>query len=120
MAKRSSMQKLKTIGLITDLDASLKSPTQKPRDKHQSRLQFDAMPNRVEPCLALLKARPPTGPDWLFEVKWDGYRLAVHVERQGIRIITRGWHDWTRYFPSIVEAAQALGPAMPPNLAFHS
>lgn len=38
------------------------------------------MPTPIEPCLALTKAKPPTGPDWVFEIKWDGYRLAVHIE----------------------------------------
>jgi ATP-dependent DNA ligase len=45
-------------------------------------LPFDPMPDRIEPCLALLQAKVPAGPDWLFEVKWDGYRLAVHIDRQ--------------------------------------
>lgn len=69
------------------------------------------MPERVEPALAQLKSRPPKGNEWSWELKWDGYRLAVHIEPQGIRILTRGGHDWTHRFPAIVEAARALGPA---------
>ena len=111
MAKRRSTRKLQTIGLLADLDAPLKTAAQRPRDKRQPRLQFDPMPERIEPCLALLKSKPPSGPDWDFEVKWDGYRLAVHVEADRVRIITRGGHDWTSYFPSIAAAAKALGPA---------
>ena len=42
---------------------------------------------------------------------WDGYRLAVHIEPTGVRILTRGGHDWTHRFPDIAEAARALGPA---------
>ena len=68
----------------------------------------DPMPDRVEPCLALLAAKPPSGDDWAFEVKWDGYRLAVHVERGRVRIITRGGHDWTDRFPTIASAAREL------------
>jgi bifunctional non-homologous end joining protein LigD len=41
----------------------------------------------------------------------DGYRLAVHVEPRRVRIITRGGHDWTFYFPAIAAAAKDLGPA---------
>jgi bifunctional non-homologous end joining protein LigD len=66
------------------------------------------MPERVEPCLALLAAKPPSGDDWAFEVKWDGYRLAVHVERDRVRIITRGGHDWTTRFPTIAHDAHEL------------
>lgn len=67
------------------------------------------MPARVEPCLALLKAKPPRGPGWLFEVKWDGYRVAVHIRPNDIRIITRGGHDWTDRFPAIAAAARTIG-----------
>lgn len=66
------------------------------------------MPTRIEPCLALLMPKPPEGPDWAFEVKWDGYRLAVHRDAAGVRIITRGGHDWTHRFPSIAARAAEL------------
>lgn len=66
------------------------------------------MPDRIEPCLALLQDKPPVGPQWAYEVKWDGYRLAVHIEPSGIRLVTRGGHDWTDRFPAIAEAAKAL------------
>jgi bifunctional non-homologous end joining protein LigD len=69
------------------------------------------MPDRVEPALAQLKAKPPQGSEWHWEVKWDGYRLAVHIDPTGVRILTRGGHDWTHRFPRIAEAARALGPA---------
>lgn len=67
------------------------------------------MPSRVEPCLALLRGKPIKGPDWAYEVKWDGYRIAVHIEGSGIHILTRGGHDWTHRFPSIAAAARSLG-----------
>jgi bifunctional non-homologous end joining protein LigD len=66
------------------------------------------MPVASSPCLALLKPKPPTGPEWIFEVKWDGYRLAVHIDRGKVRVLTRGGHDWTQRFPAIEAAAKAL------------
>ena len=66
------------------------------------------MPDRVEPCLALLASKPPAGDDWAYEVKWDGYRLAVHIDRGNVRIITRGGHDWTHRFPAIAFEAAGL------------
>ncbi|RVG69913.1 non-homologous end-joining DNA ligase [Sinorhizobium meliloti] len=90
-------------------DSVAKSKPARPRDPAQPNLPFDPMPERIEPCLALLKPAPPKGPDWVFEVKWDGYRLAIHIEPKGVRIITRGGHDWTHRFPAIAEAAGKLG-----------
>ncbi|NOV21650.1 hypothetical protein E5S70_37775 [Ensifer adhaerens] len=82
----------------------------KPRDPDQPRLQFDPIPERVEPCLALLAWRTPGGGDWAFEIKWDGCRLAVHVEPSRVRILARGGHGWTHRFPAIEAEAKALGP----------
>lgn len=73
--------------------------------------QADPMPLRIEPCVATLADKPPKGPDWAYEVKWDGYRLAVHVEPGRVRAITRGGHDWTSRFTSITAEARQLGHA---------
>lgn len=94
--------------LLRDVQVAKSNP-RRPRDPAQPSLSLDPMPDRIEPCLALLKAQPPKGPDWAFEVKWDGYRLAIHIEPRGVRIITRGGHDWTDRFPAIHAAAKALG-----------
>ena len=86
------------------------SPVLSPRvNQRQRKLQLDPMPDRVEPCLALLAANAPDGVDWAFEVKWDGYRLAIHVEPGKVRIITRGGHDWTARFPTIAHDIRELG-----------
>lgn len=47
----------------------------------------------------------PSGPEWLHEVKYDGYRLRVERDGSRVRLITRGGYDWTRRFPWIAEAA---------------
>jgi bifunctional non-homologous end joining protein LigD len=70
------------------------------------------MPDRVEPCLAQLVHQVPKGDEWAFEVKWDGYRLAIHVDAKSVRVITRGGHDWTHRFPAIAAAAKSLGGTM--------
>ncbi|NDK52803.1 non-homologous end-joining DNA ligase [Rhizobium laguerreae] len=102
----------KTQPLLGDTEAPLRSRARKPRDPKQPILPFDPMPARVEPCLALLVSKPPKGPEWAYEVKWDGYRLAIHVEPHRVRVITRGGHDWTHRFPSIAKAAADLGGTM--------
>ena len=95
--------------LLQDEAFTAKSKPRRKRDPAQPNLPFDPMPDRVEPCLALLKTAPPVGPDWAFEIKWDGYRLAIHIEPKGVRIITRGGHDWTHRFRAIAAAAKELG-----------
>lgn len=89
MKKRRS-----AIPLLDESGTALQSRPVRKRDPAQPNLPFDPMPERVEPCLALLRPAPPEGPDWLYENKWDGYRLAIHVEPKGVRIITRGGLDW--------------------------
>ena len=95
--------------LLRESERPLQSRPRKPRDPAQPQLALDEMPERIVPCLALLKTSVPKGPDWLFEVKWDGYRLAIHIEPMGVRILTRGGHDWTHRFPAIADGAKRLG-----------
>ena len=88
----------------------LRGETRNRRHADQPALPFDVMPARVEPCLALLVTHPPEGADWAYEIKWDGYRLGIHVEADSVRLLTRGGHDWTHRFPTIATAAAELGP----------
>jgi bifunctional non-homologous end joining protein LigD len=96
--------------LLKDELPPLRSRPVRKRDPEQPRLPFDPMPERVEPCLALLKAKPPHGDEWSYEIKWDGYRIALHIEPNRVRIITRGGHDSTHRFPAVADAARKLGP----------
>jgi bifunctional non-homologous end joining protein LigD len=55
-----------------------------------------ALPAELAPELATLVDRPPTTlEDWVFEVKFDGYRMLARVEDQSVRLITRNNNDWT-------------------------
>jgi bifunctional non-homologous end joining protein LigD len=94
--------------LLATSEATIQSRPVRRRDPRQPDLPFDPMPQRIEPCLALLRPTVPTIGDWLFEIKWDGYRLAVHIDQKDLRIITRGGHDWTHRFPAIAAAAREL------------
>lgn len=93
------------IPLYDESRETLQSRPVRRRDPEQPSLPLDPMPDRIETCLALPRPMPPEGPDWLYELKWDGYRLAIHIEPKGVRIITPGGHDWTHRFPKIAEAA---------------
>ncbi|WP_346659517.1 RNA ligase family protein [Bradyrhizobium sp. 183] len=47
----------------------------------------------------------PSGPDWIHEIKHDGYRMLVIRENERVRLFSRNGTDWTRRYPWIVEAA---------------
>ena len=61
-------------------------------------------PRFIEPMLATLSDRPFDDEDWLFEVKWDGYRVQAIVWEGRSRIYTRNGHDAATYFPTLLPA----------------
>ena len=62
----------------------------------------------IEPCLPSAADRPPSGSNWIHEIKHDGYRLMARHDPVGIRLITRKGNDWTTRFPLVVEAVNHL------------
>ena len=64
----------------------------------------------IEPCRPTKAIRPPSGPEWVHEIKHDGFRLLVRREGPRVRCFTWGGHDWADRFPAIVEAAKRLRP----------
>jgi bifunctional non-homologous end joining protein LigD len=58
-----------------------------------------------QPCIPTRGTKVPAGPEWLHEIKHDGYRLIVHRDGARVRLFTRNGHDWTKRYPLIVEAA---------------
>jgi bifunctional non-homologous end joining protein LigD len=62
----------------------------------------------IEPQLATLVGEPPVGPEWIHEVKFDGYRMACLLGGGHARLLTRRGLDWTPRFPRVAERAAAL------------
>src|SRR5436309_10438381 len=58
-----------------------------------------------DPCIPTPGTKVPNRPEWLHEIKHDGYRLIVQREGKRIRLFTRNGNDWTARYPLIVEAA---------------
>ena len=56
-----------------------------------------------EPQLATLVDSVPAGDQWLFEMKFDGYRCIASLAGRDVRLYTRNGHDWTRQFGALVE-----------------
>jgi hypothetical protein len=55
----------------------------------------------VDRCIPSLAHKPPSGPDWVHEVKHDGYRLIVRRDGETVRLFTRRGYDWTGRYPAI-------------------
>jgi bifunctional non-homologous end joining protein LigD len=66
------------------------------------------MPFGFAPALTMLRPAPPSGEDWLHEIKWDGYRLLVDLENGKARLRSRADLDWTATFPEVARAIEAL------------
>ena len=58
-----------------------------------------------KPCIPTRGTKVPDRPEWLHEVKYDGYRLIIQREGKRVRLFTRNGHDWSDKYPLIVEAA---------------
>jgi bifunctional non-homologous end joining protein LigD len=67
-----------------------------------------ALPRIFAPQLPTLVKSPPTGPQWVHEIKYDGYRIGARIQRGRVNLITRNGNDWTATFPEIVAAAKRL------------
>jgi len=65
-------------------------------------------PKDFSPELAVLAESPPSGDDWLHEIKFDGYRILAKIKSGKVRLITRNGKDWTDRFPGIAKALAKL------------
>jgi bifunctional non-homologous end joining protein LigD len=70
------------------------------------------MPGFIKPQLATLKAKAPSGDQWLHEIKFDGYRVQVHLNKGKKRVFTRNGLDWTKRFSVIAGALDIPGQAI--------
>jgi len=58
--------------------------------------------------LALLCDKPPSGLQWIHEIKYDGYRIQARLDGGRVRLLTRKRLDWTKRFPTIASALEGL------------
>jgi bifunctional non-homologous end joining protein LigD len=63
------------------------------------------LPGFVEPALASSIAKVPSGARWVHEIKFDGYRVQVHLREAAVKIFTRRGHDWTNRLRKIAADA---------------
>ena len=62
----------------------------------------------IEPQLAAPAEQPPEGKHWIHEVKHDGYRAQLLIDRGRVRVFSRNGNDWSDCYPGIVRAGANL------------
>jgi bifunctional non-homologous end joining protein LigD len=62
-------------------------------------------PGFIEPALATSVDKVPSGRRWVHEIKFDGYRVEVHLRNAVLKVFTRRGHDWTDRFRKIAADA---------------
>lgn len=68
-----------------------------------------ALPETLSPELAVLVDTPPQNPgEWVFEIKFDGYRMLCRAEGGELQLVTRNGNDWTGKLPGLVKALQEM------------
>jgi bifunctional non-homologous end joining protein LigD len=81
--KNSSVSSVSSV--VKDLDGAVKRP----------------MPNAIHPMLASSVDEPFDDPDWLFEIKWDGYRALAFIAKGKVRLVSRNQNDLTAQYPEL-------------------
>ena len=72
------------------------------------RPRIPALSGNIEPCLPRPAKEPPAGPDWIHEIKHDGFRVTAQCDGSRVRLISRNSHDLTYRFPLIAAAIARL------------
>jgi bifunctional non-homologous end joining protein LigD len=75
-----------------------------------NKLPREAMPKFIPPQLTIQTKEAPRGEGWVHELKLDGYRIQIHIDKKGkdVRLYTRSGLDWTKRMPAVAEAAARL------------
>jgi bifunctional non-homologous end joining protein LigD len=68
-------------------------------------------PGFIEPALATSIDKAPAGERWIHEIKFDGYRVQLHLAHEAVTVYTRRGNDWTKRFKKIADDAFLINAA---------
>lgn len=91
------------------VSAPIAPPNAEAEPASEAEAEEAELPIRMPPQLATLASGAPPVGRWLYEIKFDGYRLLCRIERGQARLLTRGGHDWSKKMPGLVAELEALG-----------
>ncbi|MCU1260395.1 MAG: dependent ligase, partial [Bryobacterales bacterium] len=90
------------------LSAKGEAKSSKPVPKKTARQGSDPMPGFFKPMAAVLAAHPPTGPEWVLEIKWDGVRSLCFIDNGDLQIFTRNGNRCERQYPELAALPRQL------------
>lgn len=93
--------------VLSDASVGKVKAASKTRKAAKPKKATSALPDQFSPQLATLVDRAPAG-DWLYEIKFDGYRMLARIRDGEVRLFTRNGNDWTERLPRQVKALEAL------------
>jgi bifunctional non-homologous end joining protein LigD len=76
----------------------------KPKNLDLSDAPKSKMPHHLTPMLAQTRNRPFNDPNWLFEIKWDGYRAVAEIAGGEVELYSRNQVNYNRRFVPVVES----------------
>jgi bifunctional non-homologous end joining protein LigD len=89
--KKASLTLVSSVPAANALVKDLKGATNRP------------MPSAIQPMLASIAEEPFDDPNWLFEIKWDGYRVVSFIENGNVRMVSRNQNDLGHRYPELRE-----------------
>lgn len=96
--------------------AKTSAPKEKPATRtaqsNTAAKRVTKLPNFVEPQLCASIDNPPSGSNWVHEIKFDGYRTQMRIENGEVTLSTRKGLDWTEKFSVIAKQAEKLPDAI--------
>ncbi len=102
--KKSSVKKKAATGSVSQTQSVLWAD----QLAQMPNVRQSAMPREIHPMLATLVEEPFDDPQWLYEVKWDGYRAVALLSPRQVRLVSRNQNYLTAEFPEIAQAMHEL------------
>jgi bifunctional non-homologous end joining protein LigD len=83
-------------------------PQKDVKSKLVGRGKESPMPHNIKPMLATLADGPFDDKDWIFEIKWDGYRAIAEIDKEKVKLYSRNLIPFNDDYPTIVESLKQL------------
>lgn len=108
-AARTAVAAVDVAGDEAAVDAEPATAGARPRRaRHNASAAVPAPPDFIAPQLATRREHAPRGDDWVYEVKFDGYRMLARLDAGRVSIVSRNAQDWTARLPTLAAALSTL------------